>query len=387
LNLDLYDPSTWTLTGTSTITGRIRVSSGTTNAGTLRNTGNLTAGGTAYDTTFRLLVGVFDNQSQLALTGPLVLDNNASLFRNSGTITQSGGNRIIYLNEGSSFANSGTINLQGIQTGDWGVDGGAAATASFTNSSGGNITVNELWVGKNKYATFINSGGNVTVSTVLGIGKADNGRTAAAGTNTFNLNSGKVTVNSGATFRLGAYNTASDATGIFNLNGGTLATAVGVTGPSGSNNTGTFNFNGGTLQATANNLTLLGTGLTAVNIRTNGATVDVGSGLTATISANLLDGGGNGGLTKTSAGTLILSGANTYAGGTTNSAGTLSVGSSSALGTGADDERRHARRDRRRRMDADQRSCFVVQLRSEHWRWQPDVGWDHFGHRLAEQGQ
>ncbi|NBP27903.1 MAG: hypothetical protein EBU74_09915, partial [Betaproteobacteria bacterium] len=285
LNVSLYGPSIWTLSGTSTITGRVIMSSGGAN-GILRNAGNLTAGGTPYDTIFRLQNGTFDNQGQLTLTGPISLDNNASRLMNSGTIGQSGGNRMIFLNEGSSAANSGVINLHGIAVGDWGADGGAANTATFTNNTGGAITVSELNVGKYKYGTFNNSGGNTTVSSLLGIGKADNGRTAAAGTNTFNLNSGTVTVNSGATFRLGAYNTASDATGIFNLNGGTLATAVGVTGPSGSNNTGTFNFNGGTLQATANNMTLLGTGLTAVNIRTNGATVDVGSGLTATISAN-----------------------------------------------------------------------------------------------------
>jgi hypothetical protein len=116
------------------------------------------------------------------------------------------------------------------------------------------------------------------------------------------------TVNAGATFRLGASG-GGNATGIFNLDGGTLATASGLIGPGGTNNTGTFNFNGGTLQGTANNLTLLGTDLTAVNIRTNGATVSVGTGLNNTISANLLDGGGNGGLTKTGAGNLILSGA------------------------------------------------------------------------------
>lgn len=163
VSVSLYGPSTWTLSGTSTITGRVIASSVGAN-GTLRNTGNLTAGGNTYDTTFRLQNGTFDNQGLLTLTGPISLDNNASLLTNSGTIGQSGGNRIIYLNEGSTATNSGVINLNEIAVGDWGLDGGAANTASFTNNAGGSITVPNLLVGKYKYGTFSNNGGSATVS-------------------------------------------------------------------------------------------------------------------------------------------------------------------------------------------------------------------------------
>ncbi len=64
---------------------------------------------------------------------------------------------------------------------------------------------------------------------------------------------------------------------------------------------------------------------------TDTGTVEVFTGATATISAAIASGQ----LTKTQGGTLILTGANTYAGGTTLEAGTLVIGHDDALGTGA----------------------------------------------------
>lgn len=60
------------------------------------------------------------------------------------------------------------------------------------------------------------------------------------------------------------------------------------------------------------------------------------TGSTVTLSG-VLSGvdGGAGALTKDGAGTLILSGANTFSGGVTVNAGTLQAGNASALGTGA----------------------------------------------------
>ena len=60
----------------------------------------------------------------------------------------------------------------------------------------------------------------------------------------------------------------------------------------------------------------------------------VGEGLTATISS-VLAGGDYAGIAKTGAGTLILSGNNTYGGGTELLQGILGVGHNNALGTGA----------------------------------------------------
>ncbi len=63
----------------------------------------------------------------------------------------------------------------------------------------------------------------------------------------------------------------------------------------------------------------------------NNATYTVDSGITATEQGVL---GGSGGLTKSGAGTLVLSASNNYSGGTTLSAGTLRVNQTHALGSG-----------------------------------------------------
>lgn len=72
-------------------------------------------------------------------------------------------------------------------------------------------------------------------------------------------------------------------------------------------------------------------------IHDNGSTITVtNGGDTATISNSLTDlGPGSGAMTKEGAGTLVLSGGNSYSGGTTINAGTVSAQSNSAFGSGS----------------------------------------------------
>lgn len=109
------------------------------------------------------------------------------------------------------------------------------------------------------------------------------------------------------------------------LSDGTLSVASSANLPAGP-----LTFNGGTLQLTGTALTSFD-GYT-VNWDSFNGGLNLPSGGTLTVPDAI---GGVGGLSKSGSGTLILSGANTYSGGTTVNAGYLRVSRSDALGSGA----------------------------------------------------
>jgi len=84
-------------------------------------------------------------------------------------------------------------------------------------------------------------------------------------------------------------------------------------------------FNGGTLKATGNLVTAR-----VISLLANGGIVDT-NGFDATFSGSIIN---SGSLTKIGAGTLTLSGVNTYTGGTVIDSGTLIVDGPQALGFG-----------------------------------------------------
>ncbi len=162
-----------------------------------------------------------------------------------------------------------------------------AGTNGLTKAGSGTLTLS----GNNTYtgATTVSAGtlnvNGTMSSSAYTIGGATNGATLTLGANDRLDDASAVTVNSGGTFSIGNY---TDMVGTVKLTGGSIT--------------------GGT------------TGLLT------GSSYDMQSG---TVSAGL---GGSNGLTKNSAGTVILSGANTYTGVTKIDAGVLSARSAGALG-------------------------------------------------------
>ena len=179
-------------------------------------------------------------------------------------------------------------------------------------------------------ASAVTFSGNITGTG--GITKAGSGALSYDG-NTSNTYSGLTTVNAGS---LTLAKTAGNAiAGNLLVNGGDVNVTVA----------GTQIADTATVEVSSGNFTI-GTGLneTVATVRLTGGNIiggDATSTLTATTTFDLQSGNntailaGAGNATKSTSGTILLSKANTYSGGTTLTAGTLQIGVASAGAVGA----------------------------------------------------
>ena len=215
-----------------------------------------------------------------------------------------------------SGAGAGTLNVGG------GITGGAAGATVLT-LSGTNTNANTI-------SGIIANG----VATSLGLLKNGAGTWALSAANTY---TGTTTVSQGI---LSASNIVV-ASGNSSLGNAASAVVLGSAGTQGTlSYTGaaasysrgfTLNAGGGQLLNAGSGLLTVATGgISAGGLFTVGGAAGKDISISSVIS-------GSGGLTKTAADTVILTGAtaNTYTGGTTISAGTLQLNQPSALGSGA----------------------------------------------------
>ncbi len=306
-------------------------------AGTLVLTGNDTQGGWNYlnSGTTILNGGTRGVQATAGDTyvGQAFGNTSTLTIENGGTWNS--GRTVIAGNPGNYSGGTGVINQTGgtINSNFW-FSVGLFGQGTY-NISGGSLNTDPLGgdVSELEIGVFSTGAGVVNLS---GTGQIniDNGGTIAFGdagsskTGTFNQNGGTVTFYSDNGVTVGGSNgvqMGDGGTGVwtYNLNAGTLTT------PSVSHSTGTaiFNFNGGTLAAAINTTGFMG-GLSQANVQAGGAIINT-NGHNVTIAQPLSSGvtgpAVDGGLTKLGAGTLQLSGASTYTGGTTISNGTLQL--------------------------------------------------------------
>jgi fibronectin-binding autotransporter adhesin len=200
---------------------------------------------------------------------------------------------------GRGLVMGGTSSLD-IQSGRFTADGGQASIVAV-NAGTSALTI---------------SGGEFTAGNLLvGFG--------SGGTGIVNLNGGSMTASA---ITLG---TSGGENGRINLNEGTLS-VNGFSFGSGTGNTRLV-LNGGTLRARTNNASFINSVVDQLLVGSGGAVIDT-NGFNITIVKGMTpDGQSAGGLTKRGAGTLTLSGTNSYDGATAVEAGTLFVTTAGSL--------------------------------------------------------
>jgi autotransporter-associated beta strand protein len=287
-------------------------------------------------------------------TGDMFLHGGFTVIDSGGSITNS-----VYDDVGNVNSDSATLTIQGTGSlstaNDFNLGDLDSSIGTLNMAGSATLTMNQFFIGSANAAGstamgIVNqTGGTITeVGTAVGAFSIG-GRTSTSGVGVYNMSGGIVTANAGVrvggtgvgtlnmnggTFNaLGGINIAriAGSFGTNNLNGGTLAT-YNVASSTGTN--AIFNFNGGTLKAAFSPPTPWMSGLSQANILAGGAIID-SSNFSVTITQGLLAGSASGGLTKLGAGTLTLSGTNTFTGAITNNAGTLFLNSASTYAGGA----------------------------------------------------
>ena len=255
--------------------------------------GTLTSGGNGASTTYS---GAISGTGGLTKTGAGVLTlSGANTYAgvttvNGGTLRASGGNAIGDASQ-VTLANTAGVSLDLANDEAIGNLSGGGTTGGRITLNGGTLTVNET--GTTTYSGVASGAG--------GLVKQGAGALTLAGINTF---TGPLTINSGTVALSGG--AALVDTGAISLNSGPLQVNTAET-------IGRLNGAGGTTLT-------LGAGLT------------FGDALDATIASTI---GGAGTFTKRGTGTVVVAGANSYAGATNINAGTLVAANSTALGTTA----------------------------------------------------
>lgn len=323
----------------------VGLDNGTTPIVNINTSGTVTAGGGIYIGAAGASNGTFNIDSgSVSVGGEFQL--GANFFgQGAGTnvLNMSGGSitaDIVTISRGANNATvmNSTMNLTGgtVNAGRFLTLGfaGSATNTATVNNSGGTINVNTAGGGHMEMAvfdpttnTFNQNSGSLNLQNNANILYGAGGN--HSGVSTFNHNGGNVTFYSDAGTTVGGTGIirlgqdGDTGTYAYNLNGGVLTTnGVEKTATAGS---GTFNFNGGTLRAGSASATFM-TGLTGAVVQAGGAVID-SNGYSITIGQALTDGGGDGSLTKLGAGTLTLTGANTFSGDITITGGTLSINS------------------------------------------------------------
>ncbi|MEI6603709.1 MAG: autotransporter-associated beta strand repeat-containing protein [Verrucomicrobiota bacterium] len=210
-------------------------------------------------------------------------------------VTQTSVTSLPILSGANTYTGDTTVSAGTLQLGNGGTSGSLSLSSAIVNNASLVFNRSDILTQGIDFSSLISGTGGVT--------QAGSGTTILNGTNTF--------------------------TGTTTLTAGVLSVSVDAN----LGNANALVFNGGTLQVTGTALTSFGSHATSITSNKSvGLDIEDAANI-FTVSQVLSQ--GTGGLTKTGAGTLLLTNANTYSGLTTISVGTLAYGTTNALGSGA----------------------------------------------------
>ncbi len=299
--LTKFGGGTLTLTGANTFTGATRINAGGLSIGNALALQNSTldldgadAGTVSAIGQDSTLGGLAGARSLDLLTRTLSVGNNGTSTTYSGALSNGALTKIgagtLTLTGSNAYTGVTTIDGGTLQIGAGGTTGAIAGASTITGSFGAGLV----------FSRSDDYGGSISNDIGGGLGLM--------------LNSGTLT--------LTGSNTYSGTTAI---NGGVLglgaANAIG--------GAGNIVFGGGTLQFSASNV-----GDYAARIKDSGSAIALDTNGRIVTFAGTIDSTNTGGLVKSGAGTLTLSGSNAYSGGTTLTGGSLAIGNPNALGAG-----------------------------------------------------
>ncbi len=300
---------TLSLSGANTYTGATTINAGTLQIGNGGSTGSLsTSSAITNDSALAF------NRSDTITQGT---DFTATAISGSGSLVQNGSGTLI-LSSANTYTGGTVLNAGTIQ-----IDNANALNSTGNLTFGGGALLYGSGITEDFSARFKNSGSaividtngqNIAFASVIdssnsgGLTKNGAGDLTISGSNTF---TGDVTLNTGRLI-LGNDSALDGASGSIVINSGTLdvTAARTLSGNKAQHWNGNFTFAG-------SNTLNMGTGA-----------VTLGANSTVTVSASTLTVGGDlsgtgYGLGKSGAGTLVLSGSNSYTGATTVNSGTV----------------------------------------------------------------
>jgi len=321
---------TWVLSGNNSYSGATTISAGTLSIANIANGGTASGLGGSTSAEANLVL----NGGTLNYTGASASSNRSFTLANS----TSSGIRVesaatVLTISGTSAATSGSLTKSG--------DGTLALTGNNSYSGGTTISAGTAQVG---HANALGTSGNITfsggtMSFASGGSGADYGARIKNSASSIILDTnGQSVTFSGAMDSSNAGGLTKNGTGMLTLNSANAYTG-GTTISAGTLQVGHANALG-----TSGNITFSGG---TMSFASGGSGADYGARIKNSASSIILDTNGQsvtfsgpidssnaGGLTKNGTGTLTLSGANTYTGGTAINAGTLALsGASGALGS------------------------------------------------------